>query len=157
MKTHQPKFSKSHSGMTLLEITVVILVMLSLISALFMGANAWKKGSDRSFAILLIRNAQQGVRSHLNIENVADEPAFPDLAVHVFGQNKYVPNGYLANGNPKPDGELPDHPRQGLSFGFAQGDSDIIPPFGELYVCTGGVSSVNDYSFNPKPSDYSNW
>lgn len=143
--------------MTLLEITVVILVMLSLISALFMGANAWKKGSDRSFAILLIRNAQQGVRSHLNVEGVGDEPSFPDLAVHVFGQNKYVPNGYESNGAPKPDGELPDHPRKGLIFGFAQGDSDIIPPFGELYMCTGGLSSLGDYTYNPKPSDYSNW
>lgn len=143
--------------MTLLEITVVILVMLSLISALFMGANAWKKGSDRSFSILLIRNAQQGVRSHLNVEGVGDEPSFPDLAVHVFGQNKYVPNGYLSSGAPKADGELPDHPRQGFFFGFAQGDSDLIPPFGELYICTGGISAVGDYSYNPKPSDYSNW
>lgn len=143
--------------MTLLEITVVILVMLSLISALFMGANAWKKGSDRSFSILLIRNAQQGVRSHLNVEGIADEASVPDLAQQVFGQNKYVPNGYESNGTPKADGELPDHPRQGLAFGFAQGDSDLVPPFGELYVCTGGISSVADYSYNPKPEDYANW
>ncbi len=36
------------SGMTLLELTVVILVLLSLIGILFIGARAWKRGSDRT-------------------------------------------------------------------------------------------------------------
>ena len=48
--------TKRASGMTLLELTVVILVLLSLISILFIGARAWKKGSDRAASILTIRN-----------------------------------------------------------------------------------------------------
>ena len=55
------------SGMTLIELTVVILVLLSLISILFVGARAWKKGSDRAGCIMNIRNVQQGVRSFQNI------------------------------------------------------------------------------------------
>ena len=45
--THTQK-KAAKSGMTLIELTVVILVLLSLISILFVGARAWKKGSDRA-------------------------------------------------------------------------------------------------------------
>jgi type II secretory pathway pseudopilin PulG len=58
---------KRKAGMTLLELTVVILVLLSLISILFVGARAWKKGSDRAGCILNIRNVQQAVRGYMNM------------------------------------------------------------------------------------------
>lgn len=45
MKLTNTQTMKRKSGMTLLELTVVILVLLSLISILFIGARAWKKGS----------------------------------------------------------------------------------------------------------------
>jgi type II secretory pathway pseudopilin PulG len=55
-------------------LTVVILVLLSLISILFIGARAWKKGSDRAANILNIRNVQQAVRGHMNMNSI-DTPA----------------------------------------------------------------------------------
>ncbi|GAA5484417.1 hypothetical protein [Haloferula sargassicola] len=61
------KQTKRAKGMTLLELTVVILVLLSLISILFVGARAWKKGSDRSACILNIRNVQQATRGYQNM------------------------------------------------------------------------------------------
>ena len=67
MKLTNLKSKKSKSGITLIELTVVILVLLSLISVLFVGARAWLRGSERAQAAVLIRNAQQGVRSHTNI------------------------------------------------------------------------------------------
>ncbi|MEP2777640.1 MAG: hypothetical protein ABJQ29_09020 [Luteolibacter sp.] len=70
MKTTQHT-SKRTKGMTLLELTVVILVLLSLISILFIGARAWKKGSDRTANILNIRNIQQAVRSHSNMNGMS--------------------------------------------------------------------------------------
>lgn len=60
---------KRNAGMTLIELTVVILVLLSLIAILFVGATAWKKGSDRAACILNIRNVQQAVRGHQNMAN----------------------------------------------------------------------------------------
>ena len=48
MKLNNTLTTKRKAGMTLLELTVVILVLLSLISILFVGARAWKKGSDRA-------------------------------------------------------------------------------------------------------------
>lgn len=67
MKLTQTQNMKSKSGMTLLELTVVILVLLSLIAILFIGARAWKKGSDRAGCILNIRNVQQAVRGYANM------------------------------------------------------------------------------------------
>ncbi len=63
------------SGMTLLELTVVILVLLSLIAILFIGARAWKKGSDRAGCIMNIRNVQQAVRGHMNMNALNVVPA----------------------------------------------------------------------------------
>ncbi|MDF1714657.1 MAG: type II secretion system protein [Akkermansiaceae bacterium] len=71
----QPKASRSHTrpkGLTLIELTVVILVLLALITVLFIGGRAWKKGSDRAGCILNIRNAQQAVRSYQNLRGLPD-------------------------------------------------------------------------------------
>ena len=70
MKLTNTQNMKAKSGMTLLELTVVILVLLSLISILFIGARAWKKGSDRSANILNIRNVQQAVRGYANMNGI---------------------------------------------------------------------------------------
>jgi len=72
MKLTNTLTMKRKSGMTLLELTVVILVLLSLISILFIGARAWKKGSDKAGCIMNIRNVQQAVRSYqnMNAQNV---------------------------------------------------------------------------------------
>ena len=67
MKLNTTQVVNRKAGMTLLELTVVILVLLSLISILFVGARAWKKGSDRSACIINIRNTQQAVRGYLNM------------------------------------------------------------------------------------------
>jgi prepilin-type N-terminal cleavage/methylation domain-containing protein len=70
---------KRKSGMTLLELTVVILVLLSLISILFVGARAWKKGSDRSANIMNLRNSQQAMRGYQNM--IPNPPADPTTIV----------------------------------------------------------------------------
>ena len=70
MKLTQTHRVKRKSGMTLLELTVVIVVLLSLISILFVGARAWKKGSDRAANIMNLRNCQQAMRGHQNMYNL---------------------------------------------------------------------------------------
>lgn len=143
--------------MTLLELTVVILVFLGLMGILYVGAKAWKRGSDRSMSILLIRSAQMGLRSHVQIEGITDS-SYPDLPEALFGHGKFVSNGIDRDtGLPKPVGSLPDHPVPSLSFDFVASDSDLIPPVGELYICTGGGGSVNDFTYNPQPSVYKQW
>jgi prepilin-type N-terminal cleavage/methylation domain-containing protein len=92
MKLTNTQNMKSKSGMTLLELTVVILVLLSLISILFIGARAWKKGSDRSANILNVRNVQQAVRGQQNSKEKKDTDDVDTDALWVTTLN---PSGYL--------------------------------------------------------------
>ena len=59
--------TKKQAGLTLIEITLVIAVLLGLISVLFIGVSAYKEGSNRSKCILNISNVQKAVRSYQNL------------------------------------------------------------------------------------------
>ena len=148
-----PKTSPSRTGMTLIELTVVILVMLSLIGVLFFGATAWKRGSDRAHTILMIRSAQIGMRSHCQIVGLDPDtsPTFTDLPEQIFGEERYVPN------DGKALGELPNHPAPGQSFGYVAGDGDIVPPYSSLYISTGGGGGLSDVTYNPTTERYHGW
>ena len=61
------RIHKKNKGLTLIELTVVIVVLLSLIGVLFVGATAWKNGSNRATCIVNIRNFQQAMRSYTNL------------------------------------------------------------------------------------------
>ncbi len=139
--------TKKNKGMTLIELTVVILVLLSLISVLFIGARAWLEGSERAQAAILIRNAQQGMRSHSNLLGVTPSPldtsgATPTpgtpvawnmrggttLRSAVFGPSRYVETP-AAN-------MLPEHPAGG-SETFregAAGDFELVPGLTVVYM-----------------------
>src|SRR5690348_7996294 len=77
------------AGMTLLELTVVILVLLSLIAILFVGARAWKRGSDRAGCILNLRQAQQAVRAYQNV-NQLNDGATLNVATDLMGPGKLI-------------------------------------------------------------------
>jgi prepilin-type N-terminal cleavage/methylation domain-containing protein len=89
MKLNITPRTKRKSGMTLLELTVVILVLLSLISILFIGARAWKRGSDRSGCLIVIRNVQVAMRGDQNMRNSA--PGAPGLLYsNIIGDAAYI-------------------------------------------------------------------
>ncbi len=88
-RTQSPPCCHRVPGMTLLELTVVILVLLSLISILFIGARAWKKGSDRAGCVINIRNAQQALRAHQNVNAFPDGVAI-NLLTDIMGANGYI-------------------------------------------------------------------
>lgn len=58
---------KYSRGMTLLELTVVLVVILSMISVTMIGARAWIQGTDRAACILNITTVQKSVRSYQNM------------------------------------------------------------------------------------------
>ncbi len=98
--------AKRANGMTLLELTVVILVLLSLISILFVGARAWKKSSDRAANIMNIRNVQQAVRAHQNMQGLLENA--PLATTVIFGNG--TTEGYPRAADParrQPDLRLP--------------------------------------------------
>ena len=120
MKVTNPHNSKK-KGMTLLELTVVILVLLTLISVLFIGARAWKDGADRSNCILNIRNFQVAVRSYANMNQIDDaeviargdivgvgkfvdaEPVCPGGGNYSTGDITYVEGSLTAANDPATD------------------------------------------------------
>lgn len=53
--------------MTLIEVTLVISVMLSLIGVLFVGVEAYKRGADRAKCLLNSASVQKAARSHQNL------------------------------------------------------------------------------------------
>jgi type II secretory pathway pseudopilin PulG len=147
--THTQNMKASKSGMTLLELTVVILVLLSLISILFIGARAWKKGSDRAASILQIRNVQQAVRSFANMnglnagDTVAGDPGPPVILAlqnEVFGAGKFIEN----------DPTLSSHPA-GTTVNYVIAAPTVVPLVGTLYM------TADDAEYAPKVGSTSDW
>jgi len=136
MKLTNTHSMKRKSGMTLLELTVVILVLLSLISILFIGARAWKKGSDRAANILNIRNVQQAVRAHSNIRgmNIGDALA----STEIVASGKYL-NSVTA-------------PNTDITYAYGT----TIPAIGTLYLtATYATGTSADYA--PSTGTTSEW
>lgn len=126
---------KRASGMTLLELTVVILVLLSLISILFIGARAWKKGSDRAGCIMNIRNVQQAVRSHANMQGL--NPTKPFTVTDVFGTGKFMEALPVC---PDPAG------------GYTVNGPGVVPDVGVLYItCKLALTEKHE------PANYNDW
>jgi type II secretory pathway pseudopilin PulG len=80
MKLTQNTSIKRNSGMTLIELTVVIVVLLALIAVLFVGAQAYKKGADKAACVMTQRNLQQACRSYFNLTPNLADTAVVDIA-----------------------------------------------------------------------------
>ena len=84
MKLTKNTYTKVKPGVTLIELTVVILVLLTLIGVLFVGAQIYKEGADRSACILNIRNIQLAVRSNQNLNEAVNEGDAINFATEIF-------------------------------------------------------------------------
>lgn len=139
MKLTNTLGAKRMSGMTLLELTVVILVLLSLITILFIGARAWKKGSDRSANILNIRNVQQAVRAYSNTRAMAIGDTLDSS--EIVGSGKYLNSVIAPNPDIVYDGKF----------------ASAIPAIGALYLDPTYTDSAATEDFAPTPESYSEW
>ena len=136
MKLTNTQNMKSKSGMTLLELTVVILVLLSLISILFIGARAWKKGSDRAGCILNIRNVQQAVRGEQNMKNALPGDAL--VAANIIGSGAYIPTA-------------PKCPSTGTAYTIAA--PTVYPAESALYAVCPNITTLTDHT----PTSITGW
>ncbi len=125
--------------MTLLELTVVILVLITLITLLFIGSKAWKRGSDRAMCIVLIHNVQKGLRSFSNLNGYSPGDNATNLQTQVIGLGRFVES-------------TPECPGDGTyTFGAVFGNN-TIPPHGTLYMeCSLNVSEEH------QPVEFSDW
>ena len=81
--------------MTLIEITVVIGALLSLLSVLFVGVSAFKSGSDRSKCLVQTSQIQKAVRARQNMYELrfGDSLTKDDLV----GPGRAFPNEPVCN------------------------------------------------------------
>jgi type II secretory pathway pseudopilin PulG len=120
-------------GITLLELTVVILILLSLISILFISVLNWKDARHRSTCIMNVRHAQQAVRRYQNEHGLKEG----DL----FGLKDLVGQGKLL-------GEIPQCPTGNYVFDLDEEERSSIPAEGEAWL------RCNDSKHKP---EHSNW
>lgn len=114
--------------MTLLEMTVVILVLMTLISVLFFATRSWKRGSDRVICLINIQAVQKAVRSYSNLYGYAPGGTAPNLQSQIIGLGKFIES-------------TPACPAAGsYAYGPTYGP-DTVPPIGELYMeCSLGTT-----------------
>lgn len=118
-------------GLTLIELTVVISVLLSLASLLTTGARAWKRGADRSQCLMSLRTFQVALRSYQNLAGFSEGSVHPtesgtsDIAEHLKMKD-YITSGQyaLATGT---------QPCQGGGF-YSREEPSRFPPQGEPYL-----------------------
>lgn len=149
MTNNLPPQVVSRRGMTLLELTIAIIVLLGLVAITFVGARAWKRGSNRVSCILALRNIQMAARSYQNLYGYAyggrpyAENGTQDIAAHLYAK------GYI-------DLSL-YHQATGADHCPSGGDytcpvPDIFPEPGELYMSC-SLSTVEDH----QPASHGNW
>lgn len=122
-------------GMTLLEMTIVIMIMLSLIGILVIGANTWKKGSDRALCIMNLQAVQKGVRSFSNLNGYEPGNVVAGLQGKIIGSGCFVES-------------MPLCPSEGA---YTSG-GDQIPAPGALYL---SCSLAEDGEH--EPADLEDW
>lgn len=85
----------NRSGVTLLELAVVVLVILSLAALMMVGANAWRRGSDRAACVINIRNVQSSVRSYQNMYGYSPGTMpYADNGTQSIARHLYI-KGYI--------------------------------------------------------------
>lgn len=121
--------------MTLLELTVVILVLLALVTVLFIGGRAWKRGSDRALCISSLANVQKAVRGYSNIYGYNPGATVPGLESLLIGAGRFVE-------------AMPECPADGVYTTL----ENQIPVVGTLYM-TCSLAATEEHV----PAAYSDW
>lgn len=137
LSTRPTRSRRNLGGMTLIELTVVILVLLSLVMILFLGAQAWKRGTDRASCLMQIRQVQVAVRSYSNLNEfrMGDDVSPVDLKAVLVGNSDWVQQSPVCPG--------------GGTYSYG---GNIIPPLGRLYMdCS--LAASDDH----EPEDFAGW
>lgn len=127
--------------MTLIEVTVLLVVLLIFLGMAFIGVRAWKKGADRTACIMNISQTQKAVRSLANMNGLAPGTNTAALSHPIDIREQLVgENGYLAS--------EPRCPGSG-TYEFA---GNVIPRVGELYL-TCSLAETGEH----QPEEHHTW
>lgn len=78
-------------GYTLIEVTLVLAVLLMMASVLFLGTQAYRKGSDRAICVQQIATVQKAVRAYGNLNDLVPGTTVPGLKNELIGPDKFIP------------------------------------------------------------------
>ena len=78
----------NRSGMTLIEISLVIALLLGLIAVVFLGIGSYRKGADTAKCKMQLAAVQKAVRSQANMLNMNTGDAL--VEADVFGAGKFM-------------------------------------------------------------------
>ncbi len=119
-QSFSPFHPRLRPGLTVLELTVVLFVLILLISVLFVGVSAYKTGTDRAACVMNIHSVQNAVRSYSNLNGLVPGQALAtseDLRGELVGPERFLE-------------ELSDCPSGGTYSDLG----NRIPIAGELYL-----------------------
>jgi type II secretory pathway pseudopilin PulG len=119
MKIIHPRHSSlkhfNNSGMTLIEISLVIALLLGLISVVFLGLGSYRKGADTARCKMQLAAVQKAVRSHANFRNLnVGDPVAAGIDIFVPGSIMEVEPICPSGGTYAWDGRVPEI---GIPFG----------------------------------------
>lgn len=77
------------SGLTLVEVTLVVTVLLGLIGVAFAGLSAYKEGANRAICIHQVANVQKAMRSYCHFQELESGQAIPDLKKRLIEESKF--------------------------------------------------------------------
>jgi len=80
----------NRSGMTLIEISLVIALLLGLIAVVFMGIGSYRTGADKAKCKMQLAAVQKAVRSGANLQDLAIGATL--ASSDVFGTGKLMEN-----------------------------------------------------------------
>ena len=119
--------NNNQAGLTLIEVTLVIAVLLGLISVLFIGVSAYKEGSNRAKCILNISNVQKAVRSYQNLYELS--PPVGETAGSALASTLIIGTGKMLETSPS------------CSSGGSYTYGSTVPAVGTAYLSCSLASS----------------
>lgn len=109
--------------MTLVELSIVILILLLFLGMTWIGVRAWKRGADRANCVINIRHVQMAVRGYANSNGIDPGTDTGLLAPPVVLTSQIVgPGSFIPN--------LPECPGNGV-YTMA---GNMVPQLGTLYM-----------------------
>ncbi len=141
MKTQNTKLTRK--GVTLIELTVVIAVILTLIGILFFGAQTYQRHANKSACVVLQNGINKAVRSFVNLTTAP--PAMWNFA-NLTGGN-FLPNIPVCPQSQVPFAPVNMNPQAVTGTVFAP-----CPTFRGMFTgvpMPGGAGMPNTYAGNP--------
>ena len=138
-----------HRGLTIVELSVVLTILLALTSIVFIGTRAWRRSGDRATCVLELRNVQAATRSYQNLYGYGSggqpnmENGSQDIAEHLLAR------GYIENNVYRKIHGIVPCPAGGS---YTCATPDVFPEPGQLYIeCSLGSTAEH------LPTSHADW